>query len=322
MPLFVRRVDHLLQVHHRAEVLLRLVEVLGPVAVIGAVIMVVTAQAVPGGVGVVHGDGEPEGVDPEVGEIAVFDLLEHARPVAALEGRRGLDARRRHPVVPGVPVAEAVDEDEIEHGVAPVDAPGDRGIVAGPDIAGGAEHLGVEAAKAVIHLVGVAWVGDPGVPVDVELVEHVGAPGQLDGGCPARAALDHRDAGRPGVGGEITADLDAALVTSRVGEEVITALQRVFAHGRATASFTALAAAADHRSCARSAARGEAAVSWVVAASRAARGGHAHQLGRAGAGEGDRGEEGREGEQGEGLGLHEATRGRIRDKGAARGGGS
>ncbi len=185
-------VDQLLQLGLGADARLDRVEVLGPVAVVAGVLVAIGAGAAA--VGVVERRGQPQRVHAQAGEVAVLDLLAHAREITALVVGGRLEADRR--VVARVAVGEAIDHDEVHDRVAPVDRGGLRTL-----IAVGAQHR-VHAAVAVGR---AARVGDVLRPhaIDHELVEDDLLVAHVDGGLPLAADVGHRDAGGPAVVGEV-----------------------------------------------------------------------------------------------------------------------
>jgi hypothetical protein len=189
-PRVVGRLDHLLQQDHGAESGLHLGQVRRPVAVVAGVVVRVLSPHAPR-LRRIHRGREPDGVHPELGEVALVQLLQDAGEVAPQPVRGGLHVGRG-PVVGGIPVLEAIGEHEVEHRVAPVKDQGVRGraaagrssSLAGPHGAGEGGENRVEPAVAVAYLVGVRGVRDPALPSgaqhDPELVEDLGVP--RDGG--------------------------------------------------------------------------------------------------------------------------------------------
>ena len=200
---------------------------LGPVAVVGGVhVAVARAVAVVAGdarvgdvVGVLDGHGDPERVDAEVGEVAARDLLGDARPVAAqvVRRRRRRGLRAGHvAVVRRVAVEEAVDEDEVDDRVAPVED------------ARRAARAARRTCSSLGQVMGCAMLlpsrlpasfgrrrvardrSSHVVPFDEELVLDRLVPRDVHRDGPRAARVRHRVALRPRAGAVVAAELDAA----------------------------------------------------------------------------------------------------------------
>ena len=128
MLVLVRPGDQAAQRGEIAEVRVQLRQVRGPVAVIA-----VDARI---GVDVAHDGRDPQGGDAERRE--VVEVIDDALPVAALVAReRGaIEAK----VVAGIAVGEAVDENLVDHLVAPV------GDMAAQRDGGDVAHIGEASA--------------------------------------------------------------------------------------------------------------------------------------------------------------------------------
>jgi hypothetical protein len=111
--------DELLQVFHASELRIGLVEGGGPVAVVGRIVAPRFDGFLLDLVGVLIGRREPDGGDAEFLEVALFDLLAYACPVAAAVVGEGEDALVVGGLVEGgVAVLEAVGHGEVDDLVA------------------------------------------------------------------------------------------------------------------------------------------------------------------------------------------------------------
>ena len=225
-------VDNRLQVIHRTKAWLHVIEVQGPVAVVGRVGTAVAPG--DGHIGVLHGNREPKDIDAELGEIALLNLLKHTVVVASLVVRRQGRAGNGLKGARGVALEEAIDKHEVEHRVPPVEA-AEEGGRAGVIVAGRAGDDGVEGARAVGKLEGVVGIRDPvDGPVggrDQEFVLHLRIPGYGHVRRPQGVVPGQGHAVGPAIGREGAANLNGRLRTHRVGKEMITELETIVALG-------------------------------------------------------------------------------------------
>ena len=231
----VRRRHERLQIVERAEArlvgerrgIVRRVE-LRPVAVVAGVPLVVATDAATGDGRIVERHRDPERVDAEIIEVARIDLLRDARPVAALvigdcsahaiHAARGVERR--------VAVEEAVDEDEVDDRVAPVEHAGRELTFLLAE--GGLARLAGERVVRVVVGVGDRRLRRVDLPlaVDDELVLDGRRERDLDVGAPDVALPHHRLADLPCAGAaEVAAQLHGGLAAGGIRDRVLASLQ-------------------------------------------------------------------------------------------------
>lgn len=229
------RIDELFQFGHRAEMFLGLVEVLRPISVITTVVFLVRTHARL--FRIVGGHREPQGIDAELAKVVLINLVDDALPIATMIIRRGRNTTNGRTIVCRIAIDEAINENEVKHGVAPLF---DRAIlgqgrrcVTGPRITRGRIDLAIFPAKPIVDLIGVVGIRDPVGSIDHEFVLNglVVRNGDDDG--PFSAGFGHGLAHVPAGRRKVPADFDAHLPRVGQGEFVIATLQHIVAHGRA-----------------------------------------------------------------------------------------
>ena len=182
------------------------------------------------GVGVRDGDCDPQRVDAEGREVPAAYLLRHAGPVAAEVVRRRVlsGARAAHvAVVARVAVEKAVDEDEVDDGVAPVEDPrgrhGRRGARVVARAGDGARE--VVRVSRVVHGRRLRGANHPRGAVDEELVLDGLVPRDVHRHGPHAPRVRHGASLRPRAGRVVAAQHDRLLaavgVRERLGAELL-----------------------------------------------------------------------------------------------------